>query len=347
MTTSQLGLFTFAGFIIVLCQVCCEIGKQVSNYSIQYYNGGRYPLPQTVIVLLAEIIKLVATIGRTGCQHPIFDKENLKVSLQFLLPSVLYTINNNIYYYGLTLVPPPIWLILVSIRTVITASVYKFFLKREVTWLQFVGAVLIVLSIVVAKAGDIFSTDQSNSVPFLAIVLAIIASCNSVGTAVYTETLFKNAKQDFLEQQFWLYLYGSIVATLVHFVSAANFGLTDLFTELSAVNSKIQFLLTLALLFSSVGGLVVAAILKKLDNVVKEYSGATANIFTAVICSLLFPEKFTFSIYIIFAMCFLFAGIYLYEKAKPSKTVVAFNGEDNIEKNEKPSPSETLLSVVH
>jgi hypothetical protein len=33
-----------------------------------------------------------------------------------------------------------------------------------------------------------------------------------------------------------------------------------------------------------------------LDNIVKEYSGATANIFTAVFCSFLFPEKFKVNI---------------------------------------------------
>ena len=43
-----------------------------------------------------------------------------------------------------------------------------------------------------------------------------------VGAAVYTETLFKSggAKgETFLDQQFWLYLYGLIVATVVHTVT--------------------------------------------------------------------------------------------------------------------------------
>ena len=39
----------------------------------------------------------------------------------------------------------------------------------------------------------------------------------------------------------------------------------------------------LGLMFSSIGGLVVAAILKRLENVVKEYISATANMFTAVL----------------------------------------------------------------
>ena len=33
-----------------LCCVGCEIGKQISTYSINYYNGGSYPLPQTILV---------------------------------------------------------------------------------------------------------------------------------------------------------------------------------------------------------------------------------------------------------------------------------------------------------
>ena len=51
---SHLGLFSLTGAMIVLCSVGCEIGKQISTYSINYYNGGRYPLPQTILVRLRQ-----------------------------------------------------------------------------------------------------------------------------------------------------------------------------------------------------------------------------------------------------------------------------------------------------
>ena len=51
--------------------------------------------------------------------------------------------------------------------------------------------------------------------------------------------------------------------------------------------------------------------MKRLDNVVKEYSSATANIFTAVLSALLFFEM---TIFILLTMALLFTGIYLYEK---------------------------------
>ena len=50
--------------------------------------------------------------------------------------------------------------------------------------------------------------------------------------------------------------------------------------------------MVLAVLFGGLGGLVVASILKHLDNVVKEYSASFANILTAVVSSFLFPDKF-------------------------------------------------------
>ena len=312
------------------------MGKQISNYSIKEFNGGRYPLPQTMLVVLVELIKLVATIVRSGCQRPSFDPVTLRHSFKFLLPSLLYasefnckdnqtsntnfdvSVNNNIYFAGLMLVPPPIWIILGSFRTVVTASLYKFILKREVSALQFLGALFIVASIVVAKVGDVLSSDLTNSIPLTAIILAGVAACNSVGAAVYTESLFKTSGENFLEQQFWLYFYGAIVASSVHFVTAPDLNPLNALSALGDASTSVKVLLVVALLFGSVGGLVVAAILKKLDNIVKEYSGATANMFTAVICSFMFPEKFSFTIYIFLAMMLLFGGIYLYETQKVS-----------------------------
>ena len=94
---SKLGLFTVNGAVIVLVNVVCEIGKQVSNYSINYYNRGTYPLPQTILVVLLEILKLSGTVLRMRCQTPSFDKSSVKASFKFLLPSVIYAVNNNIY----------------------------------------------------------------------------------------------------------------------------------------------------------------------------------------------------------------------------------------------------------
>lgn len=330
---TKLGLFSLVGFSIVLFQIFCEIGKNVSNFSIQYYNDGHYPLPQTLIVVIVELLKLLAIVMRSGCQFPSLSSSSLRGSLKYIFPSLIYAVNNNIWMYGLVLVPPPIWVLLCSFRTLVTVTVYKFILKREVTLLQFVGAVVIVASIVSAKVGDLISTDEVNAVPTLAIILAMITSVNSVVAAVYMESLFKTSGQNFMEQQCWLYSYGALVAFVMHVITSTNVNPLDAFEKLfsgSEGGGRVQVLFAVALLFASVGGIVVAAILKMLDNVVKEYSGAVANLGSAVLCALLFPERFTFTPSILVAMVLLSGGIYLYEtaKPKPAQAKIVANGSE-------------------
>merc|ERR1712025_639773 len=222
---------------------------------------------------------------------------------------------------------------LCSFRTVVTTCLYKFILKRDVTTLQFLGSFFIVLSIVVAKLGDLLSSDGGNNIPVMAIVFAVVSSFNSVGVSIYQEQLFKNSGENFLEQQFWLYLYGMGVAAMVHVVSAPSLLLDPVMEQLSVASHNVKLFLVLGLLFSSVGGLVVAAILKKLDNVVKEYSSATANMFTAVISAILFPDKFKITWFIVLAMGLLFTGIFFYErksfKSQNSKSLKNENLQDS------------------
>ncbi len=59
---------------------------------------------------------------------------------------------------------------------------------------------------------------------------------STVGAAVYTESLFKGGAakgESFLDQQFWLYLYGMVVASFVHLASAPTYGVASLARDLN------------------------------------------------------------------------------------------------------------------
>merc|ERR1712029_569386 len=90
----------------------------------------------------------------------------------------------------------------------------------------------------------------------------------------------------------------------------------SLIKDVLGLNQQILGLYVIAVLFASLGGIVVASILKYLDNIVKEYTGSVANILTAVLSSVLFPDKFKFTPFIIMSMTSLLSGIYLYETKK-------------------------------
>ena len=61
----------------------------------------------------------------TAGSFPEMSKSRARYSLRFLVPGIIYAVNNNLYMYALTMIAPPIWVILVSMRTVITTLSYK------------------------------------------------------------------------------------------------------------------------------------------------------------------------------------------------------------------------------
>ena len=172
--------------IWVLLQIFCEVSKQTAFYSLQYYNNGVFPIPKTFLVVLTEVTKLVTIVALSKGQCPIskygLSSRELRNSAKYLLPSVFYGVNNNLYLLGLTMVAPPIFNILISVRTVITACVYKvcplrslkmtqlssnvlfsqFILKRPITKQQMFGAFLIVISLAIAKAPTLLELLTSN-----------------------------------------------------------------------------------------------------------------------------------------------------------------------------------------
>ena len=119
--------------------------------------------------------------------------ESLLASLPFIVPSLIYVVSNNAYFYGLTLVAPPIWLILVSMKTFVSAVTYKFILRRPITNVQLGGSMLMVLSVAIAKLPDALSAGPSetmvNSLPMSAIFLAAFA-CIVSGNRLRCEKLY-------------------------------------------------------------------------------------------------------------------------------------------------------------
>ena len=130
-------------------------------------------------------------------------------------------------------------------------------------------------------------------------------------------------------QQFWLYFYGLIVTCMVHFGKNPTSFPSTIITQLSNASCIVNSCLVIGLLFGSIGGLVVASVLKKMDNVAKvvkgtvsqfliiflqEYSSAAASLLTAVLCAILFPDKFQITEFIVGGMVILFCGIFFYEK---------------------------------
>ena len=110
------------------------------------------------------------------------------------------------------------------------------------------------------------------------------------------------------------------MASAIHLSGDPSYFVGSFISDFTNMSIFFKVNLVLAVIFGGLGGLVVASILKHLDNVVKEYSASTANIVTAVVSSFLFPDKFQLTLPMMASIACLLTGIFFYERFKASPT---------------------------
>ena len=147
----------------------------------------------------------------------------------------------------------------------------------------------------------------------------------SVAASIFTEIQLKGKESSvdetsFLEKQFWLYFYGSLVALAGHLGNDAGYLPHDFIRDIAGAKGSVQMAVMGGMLSTSLLGMAVANVLRRLDNVVKEYSASVANIATATVFSLLFPEVFQITLHLVLSLATLCTGITLYERGRPQKT---------------------------
>ena len=160
--------------IMLLAEVC----KQITSYGMKYYNGGKYPLLQTAIVAVAELVKffiflLLTALSESGLHQ-------VKISLWYAVPSVIYVVNNNVYYLALHYTTPPVWNILIQLRVILTALTYKLFFKRTVTSIQWIALTLLISAIGLSNWIEIGTSGNSHTNLVVALFLAAFGSVTSV-----------------------------------------------------------------------------------------------------------------------------------------------------------------------
>ncbi|XP_013784885.1 CMP-sialic acid transporter 1-like [Limulus polyphemus] len=298
------GVFVKQLLVVLLLTV--DVGKSVFSYALLYHNGDRYPIPQTEMVTAVEALKfLTVTII-----HLVMTKSisNLRPSLIFMFPSLIYAITSNIFLYALTFITPAVWIVLIQSKVVFTLIIYRLVFRKIVTSSQWVAAVLFILAIAISQIRSL--TMEGTPAPLMAILLSFVNSILASVVSVYTEVLFKNDSRSFWEQQIQLYCFGTVL-NLIYVLLTGNLrAVASSFVSWSNITKS---LLVLTVVTTAAQGITMAVVMRQLDNVVKFYTAALANIMTAIASACLFPDKFVLDITFIFSLLILIFAIYLYE----------------------------------
>lgn len=175
------SLLLYCGVFIVL-----DFLKQLSVYGTLYFNQKQFPLRQSLIVAYAETLKLTIFVAVLLVKGRL---SGIQWSFWYGVPSGIYALNNNLYYFALHFVSPPVWNVLIQTRVFFTALTYRWRFQRTLQRSQWLAMLLLVMALVLTQIDSLSSGEKSQGrrVFVTAALLAVISSALSVASSITTE----------------------------------------------------------------------------------------------------------------------------------------------------------------
>jgi UDP-sugar transporter A1/2/3 len=197
------------------------------------------------------------------------------------VPGLLYTLQNNLYFVGVSNLSVSVFQVVSQLKIVTTAICSVLLLRRQMSVEKWSAVVLLTLGVML-----IVSRGEGNkSRGIMTVGLAAVTfGCVTSGVAgVFLEKMLKDSTATIWERNLQLSMFGVF------------FGLFGVFTDLEAVKAGGFFqgynnLVIVVVVLQAVGGLVVAAVLKYADNVIKCFAVAVSVILGVVASRLLHSE---------------------------------------------------------
>ncbi|XP_028056757.1 CMP-sialic acid transporter 1-like isoform X2 [Camellia sinensis] len=264
-------------------------------------NGG-YKYDYATVPFLAEVFK------RPTPPRMTTDWKSVRL---YPIPSIIYVIHNNVQFATLTFVDPSTYQIMGNLKIVTTGILFRMFLKRKLSNLQWMAIVLLAVGTTTSQAkgcGEA-SCDSLFSSPIQGYMLGILSACLSALAGVYTEFLMKKNNDSLYWQNVQLYTFGAIfnMARLLLDDFRGGFHRGPWWQRLFNGYSITTWMVVLNL---GSTGLLVSWLMKYADNIVKVYSTSMAMLLTMVLSTLLFTFRPTLQLFLGIIICMMSLHLY-------------------------------------
>ncbi|GFY92335.1 nucleotide-sugar transporter family protein [Actinidia rufa] len=277
-------------------------------------NGG-YKYDYATVPFLAEVFKLVVSgfllwreIKTSTPPRMTTDWKSVRL---YPIPSIIYLIHNNVQFATLTFVDTTTYQIMGNLKIVTTAILFRLFLKRRLSNLQWMAIVLLAVGTTTSqvKGCGEASCDSLLSSPIQGYMLGILSACLSALAGVYTEFLMKKNNDSLYWQNLQLYMFGAIfnMARLVLDDFRGRFEKGPWWHRIFNGYSITTFMVVLNL---GSTGLLVSWLMKYADNIVKVYSTSMAMLLTMVLSIFFFNFRPTLQLFLGIIVCMMSLHMY-------------------------------------
>lgn len=285
----------------------------------------------TTAVVLSEGLKVLTSLMILAVQEGTFTKlmcylrdniwrqplDCLKVSV----PAFIYTLQNNLLYIALSNLDAATFQVSYQLKILTTALFSVLMLKKKLSpqqWsslvILFVGVALVQFRPEDSKSSKTATTDQRPSMGLFAVIL----SCFMSGFAgVYFEKILKGTKQS-------LWLRNVQLGSMSVIIGLITMEIKD--------GPKIQergfffgydYVVWIVIVFQSLGGLLVAVVVKYADNILKGFATSAAIVLSCIASIYLFDFKLSFPFTT--GAFLVIISVYIYSKFVPENSLPQVN----------------------
>ncbi|XP_060934753.1 solute carrier family 35 member A3a [Limanda limanda] len=254
-------------------------------------EGPRYLASSAVVV--AEVMKIIACVLLVFKEHNyslralniILRQEILQKPIETLklaIPSGIYTLQNNLLYVALSNLDAATYQVTYQLKILTTALFSVSMLGRRLGIYQWLSLLILMAGVALVQwpsdsAAPSAKEVEDPSTGFIGVAAVLVACCSSGFAGVYFEKILKESKQSVWVRNIQLGMFGLV------------FGLFGMMTydgervKESGMFQGYNKVTWAVVALQALGGLVIAAVIKYADNILKGFATSLSIIMSTVI----------------------------------------------------------------
>ncbi|XP_006000073.1 UDP-N-acetylglucosamine transporter [Latimeria chalumnae] len=281
-------------------------------------DGPRY-LASTAVVV-AELMKIGACIllvykdssySLRALNRVLHDEIINKPmeTLKLAIPSGIYTLQNNLLYVALSNLDAATYQVTYQLKILTTALFSVSMLSKKLSIYQWLSLLILMAGVALVQwpSDSLESSPKeiSASSQFIGLMSVLVACCSSGFAGVYFEKILKETKQSVWIRNIQLGFFGVIFGLMGVFVydgeRVRQHGMFQGYNKLTWT----------VIILQAIGGLVIAAVIKYADNILKGFATSLSIILSTLI-SYLWLQDFVPTSVFFFGTILVIAATFLY-----------------------------------
>jgi len=280
----------------------------------------------TSVVVTSEIVKLIASIVLILRDEANWDWKRMVLAIQredrsswikIAVPSIIYVIQNNLLFVAVANLSPAVYQVSYQLKILTTGVFSVVMLNKTLSRIQWISLVILMIGVALVQmptstksssssssSTTLDDEDEKSGNTFLGLVAVVAASITSGFAGVWFEKVLKGSTTSVWVRNVQLAAIGSV------------FGIVGMYwkdwekIQEGGVLQGYSSLVLLVVLLQSVGGLVVAIVIKYADNILKGFATSISIVLSCILSYYLFD--FQISGIFMIGVVFVCVSVYLY-----------------------------------